>query len=692
MAEFPFFSATKDQVDTLLELDHMFRLAVDHPLTTSWRSAADTAYKFEHGDQWTSEEKSILKDRGQPAIVENEIRPTIERLQGQFRRQRTTVKFLGRTPLDEASANGFSDLMRHIDYVNHAEFVEGEAVKDQLIGGVGWMEVIVSRNELGEPQVRYRHEDPFTMFLDPFCRSYDINEEARYLCRAKWLDKDDAIAIWGKEKAKLIDLCLQTSYPSVSNVSNMDPDVVKLRNWEISRYFDTKNQRFRPAEVWYKERATEYLIQTPDGKTTTVRKLRGVTQQKLEDALTAIPGSVVTERSIDQLMVAVYCGGILLDGPKPSPYRCNLFPFVPYYCYRKIDGEPQGYVWSLIDPQRDLNARRSKALWALNNRQTVFERSAVRDRRELAQESARMDGQIELENGKFDKFAIRENQDIGQGNLAMYEGTKTAIRRISGEDMYSLAPDIRSGRGVEQLRAIYQAGVLPIYDNIRRSRRLKARLTFELVKQYYTQDMVFQITDDPNVTRTVTVSADQLETARQMIYDLVIVDTVDYTTTQAEERDKLFTALPQIIEYGPQWASLFIQLSDLRNKDVLLQMLQQMNQPPPVQAKPSIAFQWNEMTPQERIALAAQLQWELLAQAVAQAPTPPANVVQNQAELAKTKMKSDADVTKALIQANSEKFGQQVQLEVAGMKGSTDLTKTRMTNESRNRDSARSAK
>jgi hypothetical protein len=40
--------------------------------------------------------------------------------------------------------------------------------------------------------------------------------------------------------------------------------------------------------------------------------------------LAELPGSVVTERSVDRMWVAVYCGGIFLDGPKPSPALVSL--------------------------------------------------------------------------------------------------------------------------------------------------------------------------------------------------------------------------------------------------------------------------------------------------------------------------------------------------------------------------------
>jgi len=665
---FPYyFNSDPAEVEELVQLDRMFRLAADHPIVTAWRFAADTSYKYEQGDQWTSEEKSILKERNQPEIVENEIRPTIERLQGQFRRQRTTIKFLGRNPSDEPIAQGLSDLLRHIDYVNQYEFTEGEAIKDQLICGIGWTEVIVKQNELGQPQVRYRHEDPFTMFPDPFCRSYDINQEARYVCRAKWFDEDVAVELWGEDKAALIRQVLGTSQPSLANLSNIDPTVMQLRNWEIGRYYDTKNRRFRPVEIWYKKRVTEFVVTLADGTTKVIRKERGISRSKLNDALAEMPGSTMTERSADAMYVAVYCGGLFLDGPKPSPYTHDLFPFVPYYCYRKVDGEPQGYVWSLIDPQREINARRSKALWALNNRQTIYERNAIRDKSELANEMARMDGQIEVENGKFDKFVIKENQDISQGNLTMLQETKQAIRRISGEDQMNPAPEVRSGTGIQRLQMIYQSGILPIADNIRRSRRMKAMLTFALVKQFYTDEMIFQVTEDPNLVKTIRLTADHFSSLKEALYDLVAEDTADHTTSQAEQFETLATTLPQILAHGPQWAQILVQMSDLKNKQGITQMIQQMSAPPPNQPKVSLAFQWSELTQMEKAAFAKQFQWQDMLQVEMQQPSEPASITQHKTELAKKQMDVKTKVDVAMIQAGTAHHQQRVDLETSAM-------------------------
>ena len=637
---------TPSQQTTLLELDAYFRQAVDHPVTRRWWDDADLATRFFEGDQWASDELAELDKRGQAAIVENEIKPTIERLLGQFRRQHTTVKFIGRNQPDDPLAHLLTDLQRHLDQQNEWEFVEGEIIQHGLVGGRGVLEATVERDDLGQRRIALKAEDPFTIFPDPFARHYDWNQDARYLARAKWLDKDEGLAR-GWDPA-LVEQCLNIGDPSANALHLLDPQSTALRSFQI--YYDPERRRFRPVEMWYKRRSIRRILLTDAGVSVDVTELGAKRAEQTADRV----GAVIHEETRAQMWVAVFCAGILLDGPKPSPHRHNKFPFIQYRAYAHADGTPYGYVQGLIDPQREINARRSKALWALNNRQTIYEENAIKSKEELAAEMAKMDGQIEIRAGKFDRFQVRENDDITQGNLAMLQEAKQAIRRISGEDQLNPAPEVRSGVGIQRLQMIHQAGVLTLYDNIRRFRRLKALLVHDLIRQYYTQDMVFQVVDDPNVVKTVQIAASDFQALKERDYDLIVSDTQDYLTAQSEQMELLATTLPQVIPFGPQWASLFISMSDLRNKEGLLKMLQAMTQPAPVEPKLSVALQWNELTPEQQMAWAERFGMPALAQAVAANPKAPANDVQNQAEILKMQMRTQADVGKAALGAQAQ--------------------------------------
>ena len=93
-------------------------------------------------------------------------------------------------------------------------------------------------------------------------------------------------------------------------------------------------------------------------------------------ALKLIPSAHRSTMMRDCLYMAVVCGDVLIQKTVPSPYKTSLYPFIPYYCHRKKNGQPYGRVLRLIDPNREINSRRSKALYMLNNRLSIYERGA----------------------------------------------------------------------------------------------------------------------------------------------------------------------------------------------------------------------------------------------------------------------------------------------------------------------------
>ena len=130
----------------------------------------------------------------------------------------------------------------------------------------------------------------------------------------------------------------------------------------------------------------------------------------------------------------------------PPRTKPSLYPFIPYYCHRKKNGQPYGRVLRLIDPNREINSPAGRS--AVHAEQPPLDlrtRGAIRDRNALATELAHADGQVELENGKFDKFMLHQNQDIGQANLQMLQEAKGELQRLAGEDY--LAPRVRCAVG-----------------------------------------------------------------------------------------------------------------------------------------------------------------------------------------------------------------------------------------------------
>src|SRR3989304_2735582 len=110
--------------------------------------------------------------------------------------------------------------------------------------------------------------------------------------------------------------------------------------------------------------------------------------------------------------LGIYCGDTLIsDDVTPYNHKLNInkFPFIPFFCFRKKNGEPYGYVAPLRDVQREFNKRRSKALHILNTAQVIMDDNAA-DVEESREEAARPDGVLLKKPGS--ELTIERNLNL----------------------------------------------------------------------------------------------------------------------------------------------------------------------------------------------------------------------------------------------------------------------------------------
>ena len=81
--------SAKEEKELVAKLEEMFQSALDHPSWQEWRTQiAPKFYRYREGDQWTAAERKVLKKRHQPETVNNQVSLTINRLVGQFVKQK----------------------------------------------------------------------------------------------------------------------------------------------------------------------------------------------------------------------------------------------------------------------------------------------------------------------------------------------------------------------------------------------------------------------------------------------------------------------------------------------------------------------------------------------------------------------------------------------------------------------------
>jgi hypothetical protein len=651
---------TASERELLTKLDFMFRSSLDHPSWVSWRENAVQCFKYKEGEQWTTAELGELKDRGQPPTVNNQVKVTVDRVLGEFDKTRTKIGYRGRNPGDEPSGDTLSDIFLFVSQNNGLEYEEHDMVEDGVTGGFAAIENFITFDDEFQPEIGLRFQDPFELFPDPYSRRYDWNDDANFIARAKFVDVDEAKQRYPGKRAQIGSMMSENFLGLLSGVEG----------FKNENYVDADRQRIRLVEIYWKEKKretvavfadgtvvheTSMMMVSPDGSKVPIDKsqlksLKGTAEHEILDKLTSV------------MHFAVFTGGILLDNKITKRKR---FPWDPYFEHRRKSGEPYSLIWTALTLQDAINKRESKALHLLNMNQAIYEEGAVAEKVDLAYELHRPDGQVELRRGGFEKFELNKNTEVATTQFSMHQESKADFRRVTGVNPESLGEpsEIRSGVGIARKQAAGGLVLAPIFLNIRRTKQLVALSVLDLIQEYYTERRIFYITDDFGKSKTVALNAPgpdgEVVSVRQKKFDVIADFLPDTTTMQQEQYQLLATILPQILPFGKAWATLMVRASDLRNKDAVINEIEQMSQPPPIDPKFAVNLQWSDLDQTEKAAFALKLGMEALAKIEGEQGTPPRHIVEAQTEITKEQMRGQGDQVK--IQGDMIKMAQELQ-------------------------------
>jgi hypothetical protein len=631
--------------ENLSRLQRFVIEAATHPVRTQYEAESSLTYRYIENDFYTDEELAEFAERGQPPTKRNEIAPIMERIAGQFIQTRQVATFLGRnTPADDPAGALAQDYQRWNDQQNQFEFEEQDLTWDGLIGGVGWLKSYVKTNALGQPAECVRHVNPYHIFKDPYATRYDPNEDAKYIAEGSWMDLEDLLALFPDKDTELRALQTGGLWHLASVASAVDSSLTTEQQMATLSSLSFSNTagrvRCRPFEVWYKRKVRVYHLFTQDG----VLAIPVPLDSQTAKAVVAELGSQLYAQPsyTDRMYTGVFLGSLLVHHDV-SEHWTNLFPYTPFYAGIRKNGCPLSLGARLVPINEAINKRESKALALMTNNKIIAEKSALEDADEAQAENAKPDGYVEVRDGALSgqKIVFQNNLEIGMAQMALLQEDKDAIRRVSGQGNESMGmpSEVRSGTGIARKQLMGNLIITPVQNNLRRTRYLKARLSFAYMKQYMTEAQSFQITDDPKSVRTVQMTKGGLAALKEYTYDIVITEMKDYAVLREQQAEMLLTVLPQLAKLGPGMVKLGIQMTEFRDKEVLMQMVDQASAKGPEAPKMSLAMTWADLTPelQAYYCLTA-LQSPELAKAILQKQDDPAFLQKIKAELAKTQV------------------------------------------------------
>lgn len=422
------------------------------------REKSERDRDYYDGKQLTPDEYDTLRKRGQPPIALNVIRSRVDYLKGLEKQQRRDPKAYPRNPQDEEAADAFTDGLRYaaeeIDYPAH----RSAAFFDFLTYGYGGVELFADPEDptdFGMTQVPWDR-----CFYDPHSCRPDFSDAA-YLGVVTWMDYDDAVRKY-PDKVNALESTLNTS----ADVGQTYDDKPRWSIWS-----DPTRRRVRIVTIWHKV------------------------------------GNV-------WMWCEFTKGGKLASGESPYITKDgeSLCPLILDSAYVDRDNNRYGVVRDLVDPQDEINKRRSKALHLLTVQGVIASKGAVDDVGKVRRELARPDFYVETTPGADQRFEIIRHDGLASGQASlgeqalgyiMQQGPNAALLGKGTED--------QSGKAIEAQQA---GGLIELGDLMDALRRFDKRVyTFlaSMMQQFWTEEKWIRVTDDELAPRYVGLNVPMMQ-------------------------------------------------------------------------------------------------------------------------------------------------------------------------------------
>lgn len=530
-------------------------------MTQDARRRAERARDYYDGNQWTEAELAVLRKRGQPALTINYIKRKVEYLRGFERRLRSDPKAFPRTPQEDQLAEAATDSLRFVADQNDFDVVRSNVFEEMMIEGYAGAEVTVRPTNDGY-EVDITHVPWDRLFYDPYSRKKDFSD-TRYRGIVIWEDRQDAIEQYPDRQDAIINTLNSASFTETYD------DRPKYSYWSDNRRTRVRivQMHFRVGDAWFMATFTK--------------------------------------------------GGFLTD-PVPSPYVDRegkpTTSLILRSAYVDRENNRYGHVEDLMPLQDEINKRRSKALHLMSVRQTYGNEQAISDIDKARRELAKPDGHVVVNAaGKFgEDFGILPTGDMAQAQMELLQHA-TGEMQVSGPNaaMAGKDPRIQSGRAIQAQQAGGSIEAEPIVDDLRQWTKDIMQAAWLRIRQFWDAPKWIRVTDDERnmkwvglnqpVTLSDYLSRMQPQEAAQLAQqlqlqpndprldqvvakendiagldvDITIEEGPDVANIQAEQ----FQMLTQMTQAGvPFPPAVLIEASQLRNKDKLIEMIEQSQQ------------------------------------------------------------------------------------------------------------------
>ena len=572
-----------------------------------WAEQAKLCVEFVEGKQWTDGDLAKLLSEDRPALTFNKINPLIRLVMGYHRNNRTDEKYLpGHDAASTAMvAEAITKTAKQMSEQTQQPWIDAEVFQDGIITGRGYYDwrLDFEKNELGE--ARAIALDPFAVYLDPDGDQYDLNDST-YWFYSRWSSLEDIEQTYSLQARELVEPLLTgghyTGLPA--SLTEYAEEITPFRKFGgqeedfiystfgplqgfLHNLIDAQRRTIRVLEMQhYKRVMTRVVIDLETGVKKHIpdhwndeKLLRFLSWSEEQFAAKGKASPMRFDERMERRVRWTTMVGDFLVWDDWSPYE--TFTLTPYFPYFRR-GKTRGMVEDLIDPQREINKRRSaqvdQVTRTANSGWLLHEKSLDDEQDRNWIENSAAPGFIGKWKGEQSWMKPERIQQAAQPLAAERLEDKSAqdLKDISGvnDSLLGTIDKVQSGRAIE---ARQRQGVLSIQtymDNMSRTRELVGRKKLELIQNHYTEQRIIRTvaesgSQDELIINQRDIAGIILNNVSVGIYSIFIDETpMSETFLQAQFED-LMTMIKEGAIPLPIVMDILVDASTVPQKEVI---------------------------------------------------------------------------------------------------------------------------
>jgi len=246
---------TTPSIETHEEAEKSFRFWTDATLEHRERQLRDLQYY--HHKQWTSSELRALKARNQPATTYNHIHKKLNYLLGQEIRSRVDPKVRPRTPAHESEVDALTDALRFVSDAENVNYKFSCCYFDFLVPGT--CGAIIEPESTGDDTlIKVRPIRWSRLWWDHHSTAEDFSDAA-FVGAFSWWDLSDAVKFFSG-KPGLVENFEDVLEQTRRSADDSDPSSDRPTEW-----WDPARKRVRVVDKYWKDGDNWYVRQFTGG-------------------------------------------------------------------------------------------------------------------------------------------------------------------------------------------------------------------------------------------------------------------------------------------------------------------------------------------------------------------------------------------------------------------------------------------